>query len=57
MEELIKKHSNEGDMVFDCFAGSCTTGLAAFNTGRNFIGCEIDQEYYEKAKSRTSHCM
>ena len=57
MEELIKKHSNEGDMVFDCFAGSCTTGLAAFNTGRNFIGCEIDQEYYEKAKSRVSHCI
>lgn len=52
MEELIKKHSNEEDIVLDCFAGSCTTGLAAFNTNRNFIGCEIDQEYYKKSLER-----
>ena len=52
MEELIKKHSNEGDTVLDCFAGSCTTGLAAINTNRNFIGCEIDKEYYNIGKSR-----
>ena len=56
MEELIKKHSNEGDTVLDCFAGSCTTGLAAFNTNRNFIGCEIDEEYFNKAKKRVMHC-
>lgn len=52
MEELIKKHSNEDDTVLDCFAGSCTTGLAAINTGRNFIGCEIDKEYFTKAQDR-----
>ena len=52
MEELIKKHSNEGDTVLDCFAGSCTTGLAAINTERNFIGCEIDKEYFTKAQDR-----
>lgn len=52
MEELIKKHSNENDVVLDCFAGSCTTGLAAINTNRNFIGCEIDKEYYTKAMER-----
>jgi len=34
MEELIKKHSNENDVVLDCFAGSCTTGVAALNTNR-----------------------
>lgn len=57
MEELIKKHSNEGDTVLDCFAGSCTTGLAAFNTKRNFIGCEINQEYFNKASLRVAHCQ
>ena len=52
MEELIKKHSNENDVVLDCFAGSCTIGLAAINTKRNFIGCEIDKEYYKKSIER-----
>lgn len=52
MEELIKKHSNENDIVLDCFAGSCTTGLAAINTNRQFIGCEIDPEYYNKSIER-----
>lgn len=52
MEELIKKHSNEGDTVLDCFAGSCTTGVAAINTNRNFIGCEIDKDYYAKSIKR-----
>ena len=52
MEELIKKHSNENDIVLDCFAGSCTTGLAALNTNRNFLGCEINKEYYDKSIER-----
>lgn len=52
MEELIKKHSNEGDTVLDCFSGSCTTGVAAINTNRNFIGCEIDKDYYAKSIKR-----
>lgn len=52
MEELIKKHSNEGDVVLDCFAGSCTTGVAALNTNRSFIGCEIDKDYYTKSIKR-----
>ncbi len=49
MEALIEKHSNEGDLILDCFAGSCTTGVAALNKNRNFIGCEIDKEYYDKS--------
>ena len=52
MEDLILKHSNEGDLVVDCFAGSATTAVAAHNTGRNFVGCEIDPEYYEKSVKR-----
>tara|TARA_B100001093_G_C26824725_1_gene1013494 strand:- start:1251 stop:2078 length:828 start_codon:yes stop_codon:yes gene_type:complete len=47
-EELIKKHSNEGDLVVDTFLGSGTTAIAAKNTKRRFIGCEIDKKYYDK---------
>jgi len=51
-EELILKHSDEEDVVLDCFSGSGTTALAAKNTKRNFIGCELSQEYYEKSIKR-----
>ena len=47
-EELIKKHSNENDTVLDTFLGSGTTAIAAKNTKRNFKGCEISKEYYDK---------
>jgi site-specific DNA-methyltransferase (adenine-specific) len=47
-EELIKKHSNEGDVVMDTFLGSGTTAIAAKNTKRTFKGCEISEEYYKK---------
>lgn len=50
--DLINKHSNEGEIVLDCFAGSCTTGVAAILNNRQFIGCELDAEYYEKAVQR-----
>ena len=53
-EELINKHSNEGDVVLDCFAGSATTAIAAINTKRSFIGCEMDEEYYKKSTLRIS---
>ena len=52
LEELIKKHSNENDLVFDCFAGSASTAVAAYNLNRNFIGCEISKEYYDKSIER-----
>lgn len=44
-EYLIKTYSNEGDVVLDNCIGSGTTALAAFNTGRNFIGFEKDAKY------------
>ena len=47
-EELIKKHSNEGDTILDTFLGGGTTLFASVNTDRNFIGCEISKEYYDK---------
>ena len=52
MEELIIKHSNENDVVLDTFAGAATTLLAAKNQGRQYIGCELDKDYYDKAKER-----
>ena len=50
-EELIKKHSNENDIVLDTFLGSGTTAIAAKNTNRKYLGCEISKEYYDKIVS------
>ena len=52
MEELIRKHSNEGDVVLDSFAGAATTLLAAKNLLRGYIGCELDKDYFQKAEKR-----
>ena len=49
-EELIKKHSNENDIVLDTFLGSGTTAIACKNTNRIYKGCEISKEYYDKIK-------
>lgn len=49
IEDLIVKHSNSGDLVCDCFSGSGTTAVAAYNKNRNFIGCELSKEYYDKS--------
>jgi len=46
-EELITKHSNEGDTVMDTFLGGGTTAIACKSTNRNFKGCEISKEYYD----------
>ncbi len=51
-EELILKHSNEGDIVLDPFAGSATTAIAAIHTNRKFIGCELDEKFFTKSKER-----
>jgi len=51
-EYLIKTYTNEGDLVLDNCAGSGTTGVAAINTGRNFIGIEKEEKYCKIAKER-----
>lgn len=50
-EDLIAKHSNEGDVVLDTFLGSGTTAIACKNMSRRFRGCEISGEYYGKLMS------
>jgi site-specific DNA-methyltransferase (adenine-specific) len=47
-EELIRKHSNEGDIVLDTFLGGGTTAIACKHLNRSFKGCEISEEYYLK---------
>lgn len=44
--------SNLGDVVLDCFMGSGTTGVACINTGRRFIGMELDEQYFTIAQNR-----
>ena len=53
----IVSWSNEGDTVLDCFMGSGTTGKMALLNGRNFIGIELDAEYFEIAKERIERHM
>jgi len=52
MEYLIKTYTQEGETVLDFVMGSGTTGVAAKNTGREFIGIEKDVGYFEIAKQR-----
>ncbi len=53
-EYLIKTYTNEGDLVLDNCMGSGTTAVACINTNRNYIGFEIDKNYYETAMKRIS---
>lgn len=52
LSEIIEKSSNENDVVLDMFMGSGSTGVACMNTGRKFIGIELDDKYFEIAKQR-----
>lgn len=52
MEYLIRTYTNEGETVLDFTMGSGTTGVACMNTGRNFIGIERDEKYFQIAKER-----
>ena len=52
LEYLIKTYTNENETVLDNCMGSGSTGVAAINTNRNFIGIELSEEYYNIAKER-----
>ncbi len=53
-EYLIKTYTNEGELVLDNTAGSCTTAIACLNTKRNYICMEMEQKYYEIGLKRVS---
>ena len=52
LKELILDNSNAGDIVFDPCMGSGSHGLVAVQNGRNFIGIELDEGYFQIAKER-----
>jgi len=56
-EYLIRTYTNEGDTVLDITMGSGTTGVACVQTGRNFIGIEIDPTYYAIAERRIAEAQ
>ena len=47
--QLYKRYTKKGDWILDPFMGSGTTGIACRRLGRDFIGCELDERYYEMA--------
>jgi site-specific DNA-methyltransferase (adenine-specific) len=52
IEEIIKVHTNIGDIVFDPFSGSGTTALACKKAGRSSVSTEIDKNYYDRSVVR-----
>lgn len=55
IEYLIKTYSNEGETILDNCMGSGTTAIACINTKRNYIGFEIDKEYYDLSIKRINN--
>lgn len=55
MDYLIKTYTNKGETVLDFTMGSGTTGVACKNLGRNFIGIELDKNYYDIAVERINN--
>ena len=51
---MIKTYTNPGDLVLDSCAGSCTTAVAALNTGRNYICFEKNKDIFEVGSKRVA---
>ena len=56
-EWLVKTYSNENDVVLDITMGSGTTGVAAINTNRKFIGIELDDTYFKVSEKRITESI
>lgn len=56
-EYLIRTYTNEGEIVLDNCMGSGSTCVAAINTGRKYIGFELDEKYFEVAKRRIDKAL
>ena len=57
LEYLIKTYTKEGETVLDFTMGSGSTGVACVNTNRNFIGIEMDENYFNIAESRINQAL
>ena len=57
MEFLVKTYTNRWEIVLDATMGSGSTGVAAINTGRRFIGFELEQKFYDIAKRRIDEAI
>lgn len=55
IETLVRTFSNEGDIILDNCMGSGTTGVACKNTNRNFIGIELNENYFQIAEKRINN--
>ena len=49
---LLKNYGKEGDKIFDPFLGSGSSRIAAYKMGFDFVGCEIDEEYFRLSEER-----
>lgn len=56
-EYLVRTYTNPGDLVMDNCMGSGTTAIACINSGRQFVGFEKDEQYFEITKSRIKELM
>tara|TARA_B100000965_G_scaffold302806_1_gene261499 strand:- start:130 stop:888 length:759 start_codon:yes stop_codon:yes gene_type:complete len=52
LDRIIKAYTNKNDTVLDIFMGSGSTAVSCLRTGRNYIGCELDEEYFTKSQDR-----
>jgi site-specific DNA-methyltransferase (adenine-specific) len=52
LQRMISAYSPKGGVVLDIFSGSGSMAVAAMETGRNFVGCELHQDYYNKSLER-----
>lgn len=57
LKKMISIATNEGDIVFDPFMGVGSTGVAALDLNRRFIGVELEEEYFAAAKKRIDNCL
>ena len=52
MENIIKVHTNENDIILDPFMGSGSTGVASIKNSRKFVGIELNKDYFNIANDR-----
>lgn len=57
LERIIQASTKEGDLIFDPFMGSGTSGVVAHKMGRRFVGVELDKNHFELAQKRIAACQ